>query len=457
MKNVVVWGCGKYGQYLYKALRTFYKNTYLPVGMGDMRYAELNAKLRAGESLFADADTASAVRHIIGYHEIKDMFDSGKIDGVFIGVLDKDAYKKIEDSLSVMGIELFDLKSNDRIFAEEVAHTAYQTENGLITINILHDVFIFSNEEWSGNYRFSYLFTDSGRVFWETDRYLSLSSSPTDEIFLPYDSACTCKVVFEKAMSLLQIGADTNYGHFVFSCMGKICEMEKTGFDGTYLVYDSKFAREWMDIICEVYDIRPERIFWVNRYMEDKCFLVKELHCMQNIGDSSALNASILADFADSVLKYWEHSDSRREGQSYPSRVYLKRSGRRKLVGCDELLKRYDFVTVEPEKLSVRQQIMILNHADLVVAAHGAAVTNCLFMRKGTFLIETFGAGFIDAFFIEVIRERKINFRMLVAQKEYASYDLEEDYTIHPTLLEITLMEILERQASSNKHNGLED
>lgn len=457
MKNVVVWGCGKYGQYLYKALRTFYKNTYLPVGMGDMRYAELNAKLRAGESLFADADIASAVRHIIGYHEIKDMFDSGKIDGVFIGVLDKDAYKKIEDSLSVMGIELFDLKNNDRIFAEEVAHTAYQTKNGLITINILHDVFIFSNEEWSGNYRFSYLFTDSGRVFWETDRYLALSSSSTDEIFLPYDSVGTCKVVFEKAMSLLQLGADSNYGHFVFSCMGKIFEMEKAGFDGTYLVYDSKFAREWMDIICEVYDIRPERIFWVNRYMEEKCFLAKELHCMQNIGDSSALNASILADFADGVLKYLEHSNSQREGKSYPSRVYLKRAGRRKLVGCEEILKSYGFVTVEPEKLSVKQQIMILNYADIVVAAHGAAVTNCLFMRKGTFLIETFGPGFIDAFFIEVIRERKINFRMLVAQKEYASYELEEDYTIHPTLLEITLKEILERQESSNEHNGLED
>ena len=197
MKNVVVWGCGKYGQYLYKSLRTFYKNKYIPVGMGDMRYAELNAKLKAGESLFADADLASDVRQIIGYHEIKDMFDSGKIDGVFIGVLDKVAYKKIEDSLSVMGIELFDLKNNDRIFAEEVAHTAYQLRNGLITINIVHDVFIFSNEEWSGNYRFSYLFTDSGRVFWETDRYLALSSSPTDEIFLPYDSAATCKVVFE--------------------------------------------------------------------------------------------------------------------------------------------------------------------------------------------------------------------------------------------------------------------
>lgn len=456
MKKVVVWGCGKYGQYIYRALRTFYKNTYIPVGMGDMQYAELNARLETGESLFADADMASAVRHIIGYHEIKDMYDSGKIDGAIIGVLNKEMYKKIEDSLSVMGIELFDLRNNDRIFAKEVAQTTYQTKNSLITINVLYNVFVFSNEEWSGNYRFSYLFTESGRVLWETDRYLALSSSPTEDIFLPYASAGTCKTIFEKAMSLLQLGADSNYGHFVFSCMGKIYEMENVGFDGTYLVYDSKFAREWIDIICKICNIKPERIFWVNRYMEEKCFLVKELHCMQNIGDSSALNASILDGFADCVLKYFEHMNTRGAGGKYPSRVYLKRTGRRKLVGCEDILKNYGFVAIEPEKLSVIQQIMILNHADIVVAAHGAAVTNCLFMRKGTFLIETFGAGFVDAFFVEMAKKREINFRMLVAQKEYASYDLEEDYTIHPTLFEMTLKEVLEKQENANEHSLLE-
>lgn len=446
MKKIVVWGCGKYGQYLYKALKNYYPNRYAPVGMGDMRYAELNQNLEANQPVFADADMMAAVRHIIGYHELKEMYDAGEIDGVMIGVWDQEAYKKIEDSLSVMGIELFSLKNNDRIFADEVAQTTYQMKNGLITINILHDMFVFSNEEWSGNYKFSYLFTDSGRVLWETDRYLALSSSPAEDIFLPYETVDTCKVMLEKAMSFLQLGADSNYGHFVFSCMGKICEMEKDGFDGTYLLYDSKFAREWIDIICEVYDIKPERFFWINRDMEEKCFFIKTLYCMRNIVDSSALNAFLLAGFAEDMLKYFETLNSQTGESEYPAKLYLKRSGRRKLVGCEEMLENYGFVTIEPERLSVMQQIMMLNHADVVVAAHGAAVTNCLFMRKGTFLIETFGAGFVDSFFLEMVRRREINFRMLVAQKEYASYELEEDYTIHPTLLEITLKEVLEKQ-----------
>ena len=167
---------------------------------------------------------------------------------------------------------------------------------------------------------------------------------------------------------------------------------------------------------------------------------------MRNIVDSSALNAFLLAGFAEDMLKYFETLNSQTGESEYPAKLYLKRSGRRKLVGCEEMLENYGFVTIEPERLSVMQQIMMLNHADVVVAAHGAAVTNCLFMRKGTFLIETFGAGFVDSFFLEMVRRREINFRMLVAQKEYASYELEEDYTIHPTLLEITLKEVLEKQ-----------
>lgn len=440
MKKVVVWGCGDYGQYLYRVIREFYSRRYKVIGMGDMRFEELNKQLAEGNFPFHDSIMRESVRHIYGYHEIKRMADAGELDGIIIGVLNQHVYKKIEDSISVMGIELFDLRQNDRIFAEEIAARAYTDKSGLIKVYVINNAYIFSHEIWNGNYRFSYLFTETGRVIQETDRYLNLSNSPAGDIFLPYEIMDLCQVTLEKAMSLLQLGADINYGHFVFSCMGKICKMEEAGFDGVYLMYDSKFAREWMNIICDIYNITSDRIIWINRDVPEKCFRVKELHCMQNLVDAGALNARLLHDFAEKILEAMGVAADLGE---YPSRVYLKRYGIRRLIDCEEMLKEYGFVTVQPEALSVKEQIMLLAHADVVVAEHGAAVTNCLFMKAGSYLIETFGAGFVDMFFIEMAKARRIRFRMLVAQKEYASYDFKEDYTIHPTLLEMTLEEIL--------------
>lgn len=74
-------------------------------------------------------------------------------------------------------------------------------------------------------------------------------------------------------------------------------------------------------------------------------------------------------------------------------RIYVSRLGslKRVLVNEAELeasLAARGFVVVKPETLSVRQQVALFHHADVIVAPAGAALANVLFCRPGAKVIE---------------------------------------------------------------------
>jgi capsular polysaccharide biosynthesis protein len=59
------------------------------------------------------------------------------------------------------------------------------------------------------------------------------------------------------------------------------------------------------------------------------------------------------------------------------------------------LLAEYGFVGVDPGSLSVDEQIRTFARAELIVAAHGAALANLVFCSPGTRVIELFPAGYL--------------------------------------------------------------
>jgi capsular polysaccharide biosynthesis protein len=54
------------------------------------------------------------------------------------------------------------------------------------------------------------------------------------------------------------------------------------------------------------------------------------------------------------------------------------------------------FKSVECEKLSVQEQADIFSSADVVVGAHGAALTNLVFCRPGTWVVELFSPAYVN-------------------------------------------------------------
>ncbi|MEG4813516.1 tetratricopeptide repeat protein [Microcoleus sp. K5-D4] len=89
---------------------------------------------------------------------------------------------------------------------------------------------------------------------------------------------------------------------------------------------------------------------------------------------------------------------------SYPKRIYISRSKaryRRVLNEEDvvEVLENFGFVSILPESLSLAEQIAHFYHAEVIVAAHGSGLTNTIFSRQGTKVIELVSPHYISHYY----------------------------------------------------------
>jgi hypothetical protein len=62
----------------------------------------------------------------------------------------------------------------------------------------------------------------------------------------------------------------------------------------------------------------------------------------------------------------------------------------------EAMLNERGFESVECEKLSVQEQADIFSSANVVVGAHGAALTNLVFCRPGTRVVELFSPAYVN-------------------------------------------------------------
>jgi len=89
---------------------------------------------------------------------------------------------------------------------------------------------------------------------------------------------------------------------------------------------------------------------------------------------------------------------------SYPKRIYISRSKaryRRVLNEEDvvEVLEQFGFVSILPESMSLAEQIAHFHHAEVIVAAHGSGLTNTIFCRQGTKVIELVSPHYISHYY----------------------------------------------------------
>lgn len=86
-----------------------------------------------------------------------------------------------------------------------------------------------------------------------------------------------------------------------------------------------------------------------------------------------------------------------RPGPGLGHRLYLQRRGRRRVVNERELLpvlRRHGVQVVPDGRYDVGEQIALFRDAELVVAPHGAGLTNLVWSSPGTQVLELFSTGY---------------------------------------------------------------
>lgn len=83
-------------------------------------------------------------------------------------------------------------------------------------------------------------------------------------------------------------------------------------------------------------------------------------------------------------------------------RIYISRKWSRRITNEEQLmevLRLFGFIKVELETLSVREQVQLFSSVEVIIAAHGAGLTNLTFCQPGTKIVEIFSPTYITSLY----------------------------------------------------------
>jgi capsular polysaccharide biosynthesis protein/Flp pilus assembly protein TadD len=128
-----------------------------------------------------------------------------------------------------------------------------------------------------------------------------------------------------------------------------------------------------------------------------------------------------------------------------PNKIYINRqqAKHRRVVNeleAIEFLKNYGFVSVSLERLSFREQVRLLSGAQVVVAPHGAGLTNAVFCQPGTVVIELFSHRYRSSCYQVMSHHLGLEYRAVVG-KDYRSLAVSDFLERNPNLLPYSIYE----------------
>ena len=81
-----------------------------------------------------------------------------------------------------------------------------------------------------------------------------------------------------------------------------------------------------------------------------------------------------------------------------------------------ELLSKYGFECVLPESMSVKEQASLLSQAKVVITPHGSGLTNIVFCKPGTKIIELFSPDYINPCYWQLSNKCNLEYYYLLGQ-----------------------------------------
>jgi hypothetical protein len=206
-----------------------------------------------------------------------------------------------------------------------------------------------------------------------------------------------------------------NYWHWLSEvfCRLALLEMQNIEYDYVYVNQDSKFIRSSL----ELWGISKEKIIAPtgdNFAIKADEVIVPSLVSNVNFGfvpfscyAQPQLLKYVREKLLTAALKYGSTT-------SFSKKVFVSRkdSNIRNIINEDEFfeaLKPYGFERYELAKLSVLDQILLFNQAEIIVSAQGTGLANSIFCSPSVKLIELF-QGLNDATFWYLSQDFKFNY-----------------------------------------------
>jgi capsular polysaccharide biosynthesis protein len=198
---------------------------------------------------------------------------------------------------------------------------------------------------------------------------------------------------------LLSGPAHNNYYHWLVDCLPKMMLAEHFMEDADavkFAIPVGAFQKESLSIL----GVPREKIVELDLkrgYRFEQCVFIDRLS-----GNGWELRPSLgkfLKEFGKKALNNASHNIGNKRRNIYIDR---RSASARKIVNEDYLVKELEllgFEIVQLEKLTITQQIVLFSEVGIVVAPHGAGLTNLIFCKGEVSVIEIFSEIYINSCF----------------------------------------------------------
>ncbi len=224
--------------------------------------------------------------------------------------------------------------------------------------------------------------------------------------------------VLEGSSISILAGAGSNYYHATMESAARLAMIPPDELHGAdRLLYPANAVG--VEFALRRYGL-PERLA-LRPVRDDEMLLCERLVYPWSVHGESHYHRCTLA-FFDTV------SASVATGAAaMPTRFYIDRRGTaaRRLVNEDELvgaLAALGVAAIRPETLTLPDQIRLFREADLVVAPHGAGLTNIGYCRSGAAVLELFPSDFVVWCYRPLAALRSLRYDCVLGRAEPASW-----------------------------------
>jgi hypothetical protein len=218
------------------------------------------------------------------------------------------------------------------------------------------------------------------RVFDDLYPRFSDEGNPARSLVLPWLPRLRKQ---EGTLATIATNRAGNYYHWLNDCLTRLWLLERHGVKNYRLLVPRRMATFQAESLLAAGVSRDRWILFDNEH-----WLVERLLVPSLVNAPLQSSPEACRWLQDRMLAAVRPGSS-----SLPKRIYVSRAlaQKRRLLNEHEmipLLERRGFAVVTTESMSVARQMELFHNADVVVAPHGAGLSNSLFMRENALMIE---------------------------------------------------------------------
>lgn len=232
------------------------------------------------------------------------------------------------------------------------------------------------------------IFTPDNKMIWDVS--MEFVGNQSEHSIFKVEELPPISEYYENVADLTHVGSK-NYYHWMFDNIPRIHLIQASGFNvENYIVnlHDNYLSFQH-DTLSHL-GIPMEKIIKTHPHLH-----LKTTNLI--VPSQTTWPTKWAFDYLRNAFSPWNYHD-----HTPYKRLYIRRTGVRRILNEEQLidlLTKYHFTIVDLEHKSIFDQIHLFANADVIVGPHGAGLTNLVFSKPGTKVLEIFPPQYVYPYY----------------------------------------------------------